>query len=203
MNFFFVKDSQGKYRYFSSEPSKLVEVKFSRSREAWELAKKKLLLLPKRSLRMEQAFERALRLKGAPLRILHAAGTEEDKIRSRFASFLQRHRTRHCVLLVVEAIAVPFTGIIAILPGPNIVFYALALLMITQWFALKGIGKTLRAEHDFVPDDLLAEWEKAVIAGDEGRFPALLDALEERHNIKDVRRILWAGERPRARRTTD
>ena len=64
--------------------------------------------------------------------------------------------------------------------------------MITQWFALKGIGKTLRAEHDFVPDDLLADWEQAVQAGDEGRFPALLEALEERHNIKDVRRILWS-----------
>ena len=76
MNFFFVKDSKGTYRYFSSEPLKPVEVKFSRSKEAWELAKKKLMLLPKRTLRMEQAFERALRLKGAPLRILHSSGTD-------------------------------------------------------------------------------------------------------------------------------
>jgi hypothetical protein len=191
MNFFFVKDSKGKYRYFSSEPTKLIEVKFSRAREAWELAKKKLMLLPKRTLRMEQAFERALRLKGAPLRILHASSTEEDKIRFRFSLFLQGHRTRHCVLLVAEAIAVPFTAIVAILPGPNVVFYALALIMITQWFALRGIGKTLAAVHDFVPDDLLADWEKAVKEKDEKRFPAILDALEERHNIKDVRRILW------------
>jgi hypothetical protein len=191
MNFFFVKDSKGKYRYFSSEPPKLVDVKFSRSKEAWELAKKKLMLLPKRTLRMEQAFERALRLKGTPLRILYAAGTEEDKIRSQFSLFLKLHRTRHCILLAVEAVVVPFTGIAALLPGPNIVFYALALLMITQWFALKGIGKTLAAVHDFVPDDLLADWEKAVMSEDEERFPAILEALEERHHIKDVRRILW------------
>ena len=205
MNFFFVRDSQKKYRYFSSEPVKPVEVKFSRAKEAWELAKKKLLLLPKKTLRMEHAFERALRLKGAPLRILYAAGTEEDKIRFRFSLFLQRQRTRHCIILIAEAIVVPFTGIVAILPGPNIIFYALALLMITQWFALKGIGKTLRAEHDFVPDDLLADWEKVVEARDENRFPAVLDALEERHNVKDVRRILWTHVRrgPDPRRPED
>ena len=52
------------------------------------------------------------------------------------------------------------------------------------------IGKTLGAEHEFVPDDLLADWEKAVKAKDEERFPAILEALEKRHNIKDVRRIL-------------
>lgn len=144
---------------------------------------------------MEQAFERALRLKGAPLRILHAAGTAEGDIRTAFSVFLKLHRTRHCILLAAEAVVVPFTGIVALLPGPNIVFYALALLMITQWFALKGIGRTLRAEYDFVPDGLLADWEKAVASEDEERYPAILAALEERHNIKDVRRILWTRSR--------
>lgn len=199
MTFFFVKDYKGRYRYFSSEPAKPVDVKFSKSKEAWELAKKKLMLLPKRTLRMEQAFERALRLKDAPLHILYAGSTEEDKIRFRFSFFLQKQRTRHLVVLVAEAIVIPFTGVVALLPGPNIIFYALALLMITQWLALRGIGKTLRAEHDFVPDGLLADWEEAVKAGDEARFPGLLEALEERHNIKDVRRILWTRERPRSR----
>lgn len=191
MTFFFVRDHKGRYRYFSSEPAKPIEVKFSKAREAWELAKKKLMLLPKRTLSMEQAFEKALRHKDAPLRILHAAGVEEDKIRLRFAFFLQRQRTRHIVVLAAEAVLVPISGLVAILPGPNVAFYALALLMITQWLALRGIGRTVRAKHDFVPDDLLADWERAVKAGDEGRFPALLDALEERYHIKDVRRILW------------
>ena len=205
MNFFFVRDSKGKYRYFSSEPAKPVEVKFSKAKEAWELAKKKLMLLPKRTLRMEQAFERALRLKGRPLHILYAESTGEDKIRFRFSFFLQKQRTRHIVVLAAEALLVPLSGLAAFLPGPNIAFYALALLMITQWLALRGIGKTLRAEHKFIPDGLLADWEAAVKAGDEERFSVLLDALEERHNIKDVRRILWTRERPRprARRTTD
>lgn len=199
MTFFFVRDYKGRYRYFSSEPAKPVDVKFSKSKEAWELAKKKLMLLPKRTLRMEQAFEKALRLKDRPLRILYPGSTEEDKIRFRFSFFLQKQRTRHIVVLVVEAIILPFTGVVALLPGPNIIFYALALLMITQWLALRGIGKTLRAEHEFVPDGLLADWEEAVKAGDEGRFPGLLEALEGRDNIKDVRHLLWTRERPRSR----
>jgi hypothetical protein len=199
MTFFFVRDYKGRYRYFSSEPAKPVDVKFSKSKEAWELAKKKLMLLPKRTLRMEQAFERALRLKGRPLHILYAGSTGEDKIRFRFSFFLQKQRTRHIVVLVAEALLVPVSGLAALLPGPNVAFYALALLMITQWLALRGIGKTLRAEHEFIPDGPLADWEEAVKAGDEALYPALLDALEERHNIKDVRRILWTRERPRPR----
>jgi len=192
MNFFFVRDSKRKYRYFSSEPVKPVEVKFSRAREAWELARKKLMLLPRRTLSMEQAFERALRHKEDPLRILHAANTDREKIRFRFTLFLLRQRTRHCIVLGAEAILVPITGLAAILPGPNILFYALALLMITQWFALRGIGRTIRATHEFVPDDLLEDWEKAVEEGAEDRFPSILDALERRHGLKDLRRILWA-----------
>ena len=191
MNFFFVRDHKGRYRYFSSEPPRPVEVKFSRAKEAWELAKKKLMLLPRRTLCMEQAFERALRMKGAPLRIHHAAGTDGDKVRSQFSLFLKLHRTRHIILLAGEAVVVPFTGFVALLPGPNIVFYALALLMITQWLALKGIGRTLRAEHEFVADARLAAWERAVEAGDEARYAELLEAVEAAHGIKDVRRILW------------
>jgi len=191
MTFFFVRDYKGRYRYFSSEPAKPVDVTFSKSKQAWALAKKKLMLLPKRTLRMEQAFEKALRLKGKPLRILYAGSTEEDKIRFRFSFFLQKQRTRHVAVLAIEALLVPISGLAAILPGPNIAFYALALLMITQWLALRGIGKTLRAEHEFVPDSLLADWEEAVKGGDEALFPGLLENLESGHHISDARRILW------------
>jgi hypothetical protein len=190
MIFFFVKDSQGKYRYFSSEPARPVDVKFSRSKEAWELAKKKLTILPKRTLRMEQAFEKAWRLKGNPLRILYGSETDEAKIRFRFSFFLQKQRTRHIIVLAAEAVVLPFTALTAILPGPNVFFYALALIMITQWFALKGIGRTLRAEHEFVPDGSLADWERAVESGDEEPRDGLIDAIEKRHGVHGLRAIL-------------
>jgi hypothetical protein len=190
MMFFFVKDGKGRYRYFSSEPARPVDVKFSRSKEAWELAKKKLTILPKRTLRMEQAFEKVFKHKPSPIRVLYAAGTEEDKIRFRFSFFLQKQRTRHIIILAAEAVVLPFTAITAILPGPNIFFYALALLMVTQWFALKGIGRTLRAEHEFIPDGSLAEWERAVDAGEKDRRDELLEAIEKAHGVHGLKGIL-------------
>ncbi len=195
MNFFFIQDHQSRYRYFSSEPPKLIEVKFSKPRMAWELAKKKLMLLPQRTLRQEQAFERAILHRGKPLRILHAAGIGEEEIRNRFISFLRKQRTGHVLVLAGEAILVPVSGIVAILPGPNIAFYALALLMITQWLAFRGIQWTLKAEYDFVPDERFSAWEQAAQAGDEEKFPGILQSIEAEHGLKDLRKILWPGKR--------
>ena len=195
MNFFFIQDHQCRYRYFSSEPPKLIEVKLSKPKRAWELAKKKLMLLPQRTLRQEQAFERAILHRGKPLRILHAAGVGEEEIRARFGVFLRKQRTNHVAVLAVEAILVPLSGIVAILPGPNIVFYALALLMITQWLAFRGIQRTLKAEYHFVPDERLAAWEQAAREGDEEKFPGILQSIEAEHGLKDLRKILWPGKR--------
>jgi len=197
MNFFFIQDHQSRYRYFSSEPPKLIEVRLSKPKRAWELAKKKLMLLPQRTLRQEQAFERAIIHGGKPLRILHAAGVGEEEIRDRFTAFLRKQRASHVAVLVGEAILVPISGVVALLPGPNIAFYALALLMITQWLAFRGIQRTLQAEYDFVPDERFSAWEKAVQAGDEGKFPVILQSIEAEHGLKDLRKILWPGKRVR------
>ncbi|MDH4272950.1 MAG: hypothetical protein OEW18_13340, partial [Candidatus Aminicenantes bacterium] len=62
MDFFFIRDYREKFRFFSSEPEKDISIPLSRSKRAWELAQKKLTLLPKRSLRQEHAFIRALKI---------------------------------------------------------------------------------------------------------------------------------------------
>ena len=191
MKFFFVRDYKNRWRYFSSDPAKPIQVKFSRSREVWELAKKKLMLLPHKTLRMEQAFERALRTKRSRLPIVHAGSTDESKVRLRFSLFLQKQRTTHILVLAGEAVLVPISALAAFLPGPNIAFYALALLMITQWLALRGINRTIRAEHEFIPDPFLAAWEEAVHGGEVGRYPEILTTIENAHNIKDIRKILY------------
>lgn len=191
MKFFFVRDYQGRYRYFSSDPAKPIQVKLSKSREAWELAKKKLMLLPHRTLRMEQAFERALRVKGGFLPVVYPASTDKSKLRLKFSLFLQKQRTTHLIVLAAEAVLLPISGLAVVLPGPNIAFYALALLMITQWLALRGINRTIKAEHDFIPDPHLAAWEEAVEGGDVARYPEILANIEREHNIKDIRKILF------------
>jgi hypothetical protein len=192
MKFFFAVDHKQNYRYFSSEPVSPVQLKFSKPRQVWEEAKKKLTFLSKKTLSQEQAFERAPKEEGRPLEIFYSELHEEKKIRLRFFFFLQRQRTRHMAVLIGESLLLPFTALTMPLPGPNVLFYALALLMIIQWRAFRGINRTLHRDHRFVADPLLAEWERAVEDRREDEYPALLARLEETHGLKDLHKILWS-----------
>lgn len=197
MQFYFVRDYRGKYRYFSSESALAIPAKLSKPKQAWELAKKKLMILPTRVLRQEQAFERALRLRlrKRPIVIRFAEPGNGSKIQDVFAVFLKRQLTGHLLVLIGEVIILPFTGLVAILPGPNIVFYALALLMITQWLALRGIRLTLKAQPEFVPDTRLNDWEEAVRRRDETLYAEILERLAREHGIRKIDRILWSRKR--------
>lgn len=191
MDFFFVRDYRRKPRFFSAGPLGPLPANFSKAREIWETAKKKVVGLNPRTLLQEQAFEHAGRPEEGPLRILHAGRQDDRVVRARLFLFIQRQRTRHIAILIAEGILVPFTGLIAFLPGPNIVFYVLAIIMIIQWQALQGLNRVRSREHELVIDPLLAEWEGAVEARDEARYPELLDRLEKTHHLPTPRKLLW------------
>lgn len=191
MAFFFVRDHRRRFRFYSAGPLGPFPANFSKTREVWEAAKKKVTGLNPRTLLQEQAFEQGGRPGEGPLRILHSGLHDEKSLRTRLFFFLQRHRTRHIALLIAEGIAVPFTAPIAFLPGPNIVFYVLAIVMIIQWQALRGIKHILHREYELVVDPILAEWETAVEAGDEARFPEILDRLVKVHGLPAPRKLLW------------
>lgn len=191
MDFFFVRDHRNRPRFFSSGPLGPLPAHFSKTREVWEKAKKKVTSLDPRTLLQEQAFELGGRPAAGPLRILHSGRHDDKSVKTRLFLFLQRHRSRHVLLLAVEAVAVPFTGLIALLPGPNIVFYILAIVMVIQWQALRGIKQILHREYELVADPLLAEWEAAVEARDEARYPGILDRLEKTHGLPSPRKLLW------------
>ncbi len=72
MRFFFVRDHSRKYRYFSSESVNQIKIKSSRWQEIWELAKKKLMLLPQRILRQEQAFGKVLKSEEKKIQIFYS-----------------------------------------------------------------------------------------------------------------------------------
>jgi hypothetical protein len=191
MDFFFVRDYRRRLRFFSAEPLGPLPANFSKSRAIWEKAKKKVTGLDPRTLLQEQAFEHGGRPGQGRLRILHSGRHDDRAVRARFLFFLRRLKTRHALILAAEAIVAPVTGLAALLPGPNIIFYALAIVMVIQWQALRGINRIIRGEHEFVADPLLAEWEAAVEARDEIRFPELLDRLERTHGLPSPRRLLW------------
>jgi len=191
MSFFFVHDYRGRPRFYSSGPLGPLPADFSKTRAIWEAAKKKVTGLNPRLLFQEQAFEHGGRPSQGPLRILHSGRRDEKSARWRLFLFLQRQRTRHIIVLAAEALAVPVTGLAALLPGPNVLFYALAIVMVIQWQALRGIDRILHRDYELVPDALLDEWEAAVEARDESRYPEILDRLEQLHGLPSPRKLLW------------
>jgi len=193
MVFFFVRDHRRRFRFFSAEPLGPLPENFPRTRAIWEKAKKKVTGLDPRTLLQEQAFTHGGRPGAGPLRVLYAGGDDGRSEKWRFRFFLRRMKTRHFFILAGEALLVPVTGLAALLPGPNLAFYVLAMIMIIQWQALRGIDRILAKDHEFVADPLLAEWEAAVEARDEARFPELLDRIEKTHALPAPRKLLWKG----------
>jgi hypothetical protein len=191
MKFFFVLDSHEKYRFFSSEPIQNIQVKFTRLERFWEEAKRRLMLLPKRILAQEQAFARAIKLNADSMEILHSGRLEEKRLKIKFFLFLQKQRTKHVILLIGEAVLLPVSGLMALLPGPNIFFGVLALLMFTHWQAFRGINRVSRKKHLFRTSQSLDEWEQALSSPGEKNLEPLLEKIEDEYSLKDLKNILF------------
>ncbi len=191
MRFYFARDHRQKYRFFSADSEKELPLGASRTKKIWELAKKKLLRLPQRTLQQEQAFIKVLKLDAERISIVHSGCHSDRRLRFRFSLFLNKQRSKHIIFLVGESLLLPVSGLAALLPGPNIFFYFLALMMITQWQALRGINRLVHKKHDFLADTSFLEWEEAVSAAREDCYPGILKRIEAEHGLSQLNKILW------------
>ena len=190
MRFFFVKDSREKYRYFSQKPFHQIQVKFSRWKELWEKARQKLMLLPKKVLVQEQAFEQVLLASAEKIEILYSGSCSDQRIKIRFFFFLQKQRTRHILFLVGECLLLPISGLAAFLPGPNVFFGVLALLMVTHWQAFRGINRLTKKEITFISTPDLEKWERAVQNRDAEEMSRTLKKIAEEFDLEHLPKIL-------------
>jgi len=191
MRFFFVLAYRGKYRYISSEAFSEIQFKFSHWKKVWESAKKKLMLLPRRILRQEQAFRNALNLKESTISIFHSGRLGEKKIKTKFRFFLRKQKTKHIFFLVGEAVLLPVSGLMAILPGPNVFFGVLALLTLTHWQAFRGINRLLKKKYEFIPSPLFSKWEETLEFKQESDFLHTLEKIEKEYNMPNIHKVLW------------
>lgn len=191
MKFFFIQDHHHRYRYFSSEPVSQIQVRTSRWKEIWELAKKKLMLLPQKILRQEQAFGRALKIQEDKIQILYSGRLEEKRIRIKFFFFLQKQRTKHIFLLIGETLLLPISALAGLLPGPNVFFGVLALLIITHWQALRGINRILKKDYEFIPSSHFEEWENNLASKKEANYSEILEKIAKKYNLNSIHKILW------------
>lgn len=190
MDFFFIRDFEHKYRFFTSDPIHPIEKEFSRLKKIWVEAKQKLMLLPKKTLAQEQAFEKASK-QDQEINILHAGCLDEKKIKKRFYYFLQKQRTKHIFLLIGEALLLPISGLMALLPGPNVFFGVLALIMYTHWQSLRGINKILKLGYVLSTASSFSEWENAIYSEIDVNLDNTLEKIKEEYNIKNIKKILW------------
>ncbi|MBD3413166.1 MAG: hypothetical protein GF421_01890 [Candidatus Aminicenantes bacterium] len=191
MEFYFVKDFKKKYRFFSSQPDQQIQVTFTKWKKMWEEAKRRLMLLPPKILFQELAFERGIKTKESECRIYFAAHQNQSQIQTRFLSFLRKQRVKHIWFLAIETLFLPLSGLMAFLPGPNIFFYVLFLIMFTQWRALIGIKRLIHAHHTFVGSSLLDEWDSAVNSENPEMLESVIQKIEKKLTIKKIRKILY------------
>lgn len=191
MKFFFIQDYRRTYRFFSSEPVQNIQVKFTRLETHWIKAKKKLMLLPKRILAQEQAFSRVRKLEEETIQIYYSGRLDEKKIKRKFFLFIQKQRTKHTLFIIGESILLPVSGLLALLPGPNIFFGVVALVMITHWQALRGINSLSRKDYIFVTAASFQEWELAVDSKQNTDFLPILTKIRKEYNLEDLHKVLY------------
>jgi len=121
--FFFVRDYRRKFRFFTADPPRPPDVRRTKAQAAWDLAKRKLMVLPQRILRQEQAFARALKIEEKEVRVLFSGAREETHVGLRFRLFLLKQRTTRILILIGETLLLPLTALTMPLPGPNVAFY--------------------------------------------------------------------------------
>ena len=192
MDFFFVRDHRNRPRFFSAEPLGPLPAHFSKTRAVWEKAKKKVTSLDPRTLLQEQAFEHGGRPGAGPLRILHS-GRHDDKSVTDEALLVppapsdpshsrpRRRGRRRPVHRPDRAPARPEHRLLR--PGHR------------HGHPVAGAARHRRgssaSEYELVADPLLAEWEAAVEARDEARYPEILERLEQVHGLPSPRKLLW------------
>ncbi len=191
MQFFFVHDHRQNFRFFSSEPLHDIPVEFSRWKKLWTTAKQRLLLLPPRILRQEQAFQNIAKLQEKNISIHYAEHLGDKKIRRRFFFYLQKQKTKHILLLSGETILLPVSGLLSLLPGPNVFFGVLALLLYTHWQALRGIRSLSKMEYNFLPSRPLSEWNDVLSAQRQSEYKEVLERIEIAHHITNLTKILY------------
>ena len=70
-----------------------------------------------------------------------APGRRLKRIKLIFKVWIQKEKIKRLILVVLESLVIPFTPILALLPGPNIFFYIPALLLYYHLTSYLGLRK--------------------------------------------------------------
>ena len=79
---------------------------------------------------------------------VQAGSLADAAVRKVLASWMRRKRNRRLAYVILELLLMPFTAFVALLPGPNVVFYGLFVLFYFHFKAFLSLSKIKVEELD-------------------------------------------------------
>jgi hypothetical protein len=89
--------------------------------------------------------------------LLYPSSIEAAAARGALVRALSRARRRHAIWLAVDAPLFLVSGILAPIPGPNLLAYFFGVRVVMHWFSWRGAGHAARIDWTLEPDASLAE----------------------------------------------
>ncbi len=130
------------WRWISTEYQRVRRVIETSDRMAWARH-----LLERLEARRDPSELLLRQMRTAPeIVLLHPGSLSASLVRRRFLRFLRRRARAHARGIVLNAVLLPVTAAMAILPGPNVFFAWNAYRLIAHVLARQGARRVLRGE---------------------------------------------------------
>ncbi len=118
---------------------------------------KKIKFIGGRSFYQELSFIEAFMTK-ENITIVYPSCYSHKRISLRFRLFIEKEMGRHTMIMIILIATLPFSAILGLLPGPNIIFWTELLMLYVYFKAVKGL-KVILKNAKLIPDETLGKWE--------------------------------------------
>lgn len=130
-------------------------------------------------------------------RLVHPADVEASRAMSLARTHIKADYEKHLRWLMVNSLLLVASGLLAIVPGPNVIAYYLAFRVVGHWLAMRGARQALRVVQwtteasaplaDLRPLSAVAESERR------SRVEAIAGALELEHLVRFFDQVAVPG----------
>jgi Mitochondrial K+-H+ exchange-related len=159
MDVFLLPKKKG-YRLYAPEPEPLEADKGQGDGGVVDTARRVYRATTAKSRRTE----RLLRELGEreTLRVVHSSALSESRAREIYEGLVEAEVRKHKRWLWVDGAAIPFSALLTLVPGPNVVLAYLAWRTVAHYKGKKAGEKAAEAEVRFLEDEKLRELERLV-----------------------------------------
>lgn len=124
-----------------------------------EKIRKKMKFIGGRKFYQELSFIEAS-MKTGDIPVLYPSSYSQRRAILKFKLFIEKEIGRHTLIIILILITLPFSAILGLLPGPNIIFWTELFVLYTYFKSVKGL-KALSKNAKLIPDETLGKWEKS------------------------------------------